>query len=256
MMALSVVTVHLNDFEGLEKTYRSIKKILQSPEIIWIFIDGGSQLITPQQKDVMDRVSNLAALFVSQPDNGIYDAMNKGTRLAQGGYVLYLNAGDELHPDFSSERIEAELGKSRPAMIWGTCFERFADGSLVKVKNRSPRLAWYGIPVNHQNVLFRRDTLGSTPYNETYRYCADYDLISRLLKQDGDVYRTAMPLAIYQRGGLSSINFLETMAEEESLRTLHFGLNRHCSKGISYLKRVNSKLGSIPAVRRLLRKWI
>jgi len=161
-----------------------------------------------------------------------------------------------LHPDFSLDAIEAELGDRNPEMVWGTCFERFPDGSLVKLKNRSPRLAWYGVPVNHQNVLFRRDTLGDSPYDVRYRYCADYDLISRLLNQGIDVHRTSLPIAIFERGGTGSRNFIENMKEEELLRTQHYGVNKYASSGISYLKRLNRQLGSVPAIRRLLRKWV
>lgn len=256
MITLDIITVHLNDFDGLELTFHSLKTALQRPCVSWLLIDGNSTAASPQQQKIIKRVSPHATQYVSEQDTGTYNAMNKGTRLAHGDYVLYLNAGDELHPEFSMEGIEAELEESRPGMVWGTCHERFPDGSLVKMKNRSPRLAWYGIPVNHQNVLFHNDILGSDPYDESYRYCADYDLISRLLNQNVQIHRTAMPIAIFQRGGASAKNFLATMEEEHSLRIEHFGLNRFVSKGISYLKRFNGKLGSIPAIRRILRKWV
>jgi putative colanic acid biosynthesis glycosyltransferase len=256
VIKLDIITVHLDDFENIDRTLRSLEPALMDTAISWLVIDGGSSPDSSQQSKIMGRVTENATQFISESDSGIYNAMNTGTQLARGDYAIYLNAGDELHPEFSLDKITAELNESWPAMIWGTCFERFPDNSVVKVKNRSPKLAWYGIPVNHQNVMFRRDLLGSAPYNEKYRICADYDLICRLLKHDKAVLRTTIPIAIYQRGGLSSINFSETMAEEESLRTLHFGLNTHLSRGITYLKRVNRRLGSIPALRRILRKWV
>ena len=151
--------------------------------------------------------------------------------------------------------LEVELGTDRPEMIWGTCYERFATGTLVRTKTRSPRLAWYGIPVNHQSVLFRRDVLGEKPYSECYTYCADYDLICRLLKR-GSVHRTAMPFVTYERGGVSSRNFKDTMAEEEFLRSEHFGLSPRVSMAITSLKKINAKIGSLPAIRRLMRRWV
>ena len=141
-------------------------------------------------------------------------------------------------------------------MIWGTCHERFPDGTLVRLKTRSPKLAWYGIPVNHQNVLFRRDLLGDGPYDLRYRYHADYDLIGRMLQRGAQVHRSELPIAIFQRGGISSRNFSETMREEEKLRQRHFGVSPVLSRAITLLKKFNRSLGSIPALRRAMRRWV
>lgn len=255
MPILTVVTIHLDEFDELFRTFQSLRSILGTNTVQWIVIDGGSEL-RDVDSEVLEQLKSLADHFISEPDDGIYDAMNKGTRHAKGEYVLYLNAGDELHPKFSLADLGSELEKNRPEMIWGTCFERFQNRTLVKVKNRSPKLAWYGMPVNHQNVLFRLDTLGREPYRVKYRYLADYDLIGRIMKRGGGVFRTPMPIAIFRRGGVSSRNFVETMKEEEVLRCLHFGVNRKMSCGLRYLKQFNSKVGSIPAVRRLMRRWV
>jgi putative colanic acid biosynthesis glycosyltransferase len=255
-MKVSVITVHLNDFSGLLSTLDSVRNALRDENLRWVVVDGDSAFEDPDDQSVFDDIRALGATLKSESDQGIYDAMNKGTAYCDGDYILYLNAGDQLHPDFSRSRLECELGMDKPAMIWGTCYERFPGGELVRLKNRSPGLAWYGTPVNHQNVLFRRDVLGSKPYDTRYQYCADYDLISRILKSGGSVHRTELPIAIFQRGGASAQNFAATMQEEELLRTEHYGLPRVVSKAITALKKANHRVGSKPAVRRLLRKWV
>ena len=255
-MKISILTVHKNDLKALSDTLDSIQSILGNPDIDWIVIDGGTSAADAAQRNVITKVRGLASKFISEPDSGIYDAMNKGTGLAVGEYLLYLNAGDLLHPRFSLQKLKQCLVSSRPGMIWGVCHERYEDGQLVRVTNRSPTLAWYGIPVNHQNVFFRRDLLGACPYNEKLRYCADYDLISRLLKQGAEVHRTEMPFVIFQRGGSSAQNFRETMQEEELLRTMHFGVNPVFSRMITHFKLLNSKAGQFPVLRRLMRKWV
>ncbi|NNJ65925.1 MAG: glycosyltransferase [Xanthomonadales bacterium] len=255
-MILSVVTVHLDDFAGLSATRASLRRHLSDPAVHWIVIDGDSSPGRAEDSESLRGAREAADEYVSEPDAGIYDAMNKGTRLARGDYVLYLNAGDELHERFSLEGLAAELGDDRPGMIWGTCHERYPDGRRVRVKNRSPWLAWYGIPVNHQNVLFRRDLLGDAPYRLEYRYNADYDLIGRLLKQGTAVRRTEMPVAVFARGGASARNFSEMLKEEEALRTLHFGVSPALSRGITAFKRLTGRLGRVPAIRRVLRKWV
>jgi len=253
---LSIVTVHLNDLDGLGQTAQSLQSQFEIEDSQWIVIDGGTNSQTPSDSQTFATVDKLASIFVSEADNGIYDAMNKGTRAAAGDYVLFLNAGDELHPGFSWPRLAAQIAEDEPGMVWGTCHERYSDDRLVKVKNRSPGLAWYGIPVNHQNVLFRRDLLGSEPYDGDFIYCADYDLIGRLLGQNCSVHLTDMPVAIFQRGGASAQNFRQTMREEELLRTRHFGVNPVFSRLITRFKTFNHKAGQIPAVRRLMRKWV
>jgi len=255
-MNLDIVSVHLNDFQNLDSTRRSLEKAIPEWGVSWIIVDGGSISKTHCDEEVLRQSDALSTRFLSEPDKGIYDAMNKGTQLLTGDYVLYLNAGDVLNPEFSWPLLEKEINDSRPGMVWGTCHERYSDGRMVKVKNRSPGLAWYGIPVNHQNVLFRRDLLGTGPYDEDLRYCADYELIGRLLKQGSRVHRTEMPIAIFQRGGASARNFRETMREEEMLRTRHFGVNPVLSRLITHVKIFNRKAGQIPAVRRLMRKWV
>lgn len=255
-MKLSVITAHFDDPEGLCRTAHSLTDLLKDDSTQWLLVDGGTEALRNRTTAWAKEVAEAASLCISEPDTGIYNAMNKGTRVCSGDYVLYLNAGDELHPGFSLVRIERELNGSRPEMIWGTCFERFPNGELVKVKNRSPKLAWYGIPVNHQNVLFRKDVLGPAPYNERYRFCADYDLISRILQHGDVVHRTEVPVAIFLRGGTSARSFGQTMREEEVLRCEHYGLSPFASRAISIVKKLNHRAGSVPSLRRLLRKWV
>ena len=85
----------------------------------WVVIDGDSEL-QDGHPEIFQRVNSLATHFISEPDNGIYDAMNKGTRLASGDYVLYLNAGDELHPDFDPEQLSHLFEETSPEMVGGS----------------------------------------------------------------------------------------------------------------------------------------
>lgn len=254
-MNLSIVTVHLEDFSGLKRTMESLKRWKDFEGSQWVVIDGGSK-VAGDNAVLVSEVASLADVYVSEPDEGIYHAMNKGTALAQAEYVLYLNAGDEIHPQFDLTQVTFEMGTEKPAMIWGTCHERFATGAIVRVKNRSPNLAWYGMPVNHQNVMFRRELLGDTPYDLRYRICADYDLVGRLLKKGGSVIRSDVPFVVFHRGGVNEQRLDETLSEEAILRTLHFGVPSVISLGILLLKKANSKLGQSPAFRRILRRWV
>ena len=115
---LSIITIHLNDFPGFERTLKSLGPVLGNAHVEWIVIDGGSNLAKDKTGSFM-LVRSLAAHFISEPDDGIYDAMNKGTQLASGGYVVYLNSGDELHPDFQFNKLAGALDDGAAGMIWG-----------------------------------------------------------------------------------------------------------------------------------------
>ena len=91
-MKLSIITINFNDAKGLEKTIQSV--INQTyKDFEYIVVDGAS---TDGSVDVIKKYSNKLTHWVSEPDTGIYNAMNKGTRMASGEYCLYLNSGDFL----------------------------------------------------------------------------------------------------------------------------------------------------------------
>ena len=172
-MQFSIVTIHLNDFDGLEKTSRSLKRILGQPNVEWVLVDGGSDCTSTSQRRILDTAFAMADHHVSGRDNGIYDAMNKGTRLTSGQYVLYLNAGDELHEDFEPEPVVAALEGSQPAMLMGRCVVRYTNGQEVELKTRSSAWTWYGMPASHPAILFKRQLLGEAPYDTSFRIASE-----------------------------------------------------------------------------------
>ena len=143
-MKLSIITIHLNDINGLEAKLESLRLLLGIPEIEWIVVDGGS-VQAPSCLGVIEAVKGLANQFISEPDEGIYDAMNKGTRCASGEYVLFLNAGDELHVDFDILSFSELVSVTNAEMILGRCQERYENGKVIDVKTRSLSWVWYGI---------------------------------------------------------------------------------------------------------------
>lgn len=256
MKPLSIVTVHLNDFKGLEKTFQSLAPLLNEPGMEWIVIDGASKCHNEDDNRIVQRVGTAADHFVSEPDKGIYDAMNKGTRFATGDYVLYLNAGDRLHPEFHLENLLSDNQQQRPAMIWGTCYEQYPNGDLVRIKTRPAAFAWYGLPVNHQNILFRRDLLGFAPYSLKYRFNADYDLLSRILAEGGEAVVSSSPISIFLRGGLNTANYQECLKEEAQLRTMHYHVPRFISWLTCQFKIINFRISGLSSLRKMWRRWI
>lgn len=252
---LSVVTIHLNDFEGLGRTLRSLEPHLAAGGLDWVVVDGESDRGTAEQAEVLDAARNSAAAFVSEPDAGIYHAMNKGTRMAQGGFVLYLNAGDELQPGFEFGRFLA-AARGEPGMIWGNCTERYQGGQLVPIKTRSARWAWYGMPACHPAIFFNRRILGPEPYDTGFSIAADYDLVCRLLKSGSEVVMLDHPVSVFHRGGVSDARSRLTRSEENQVRMKYFSVPGPVGAALRTFKAMNRQLSKIAWFRRLWRSRV
>ncbi len=254
-MKLSIITVHLNDIPGCKTTLASLRQHLPDERIEWIVIDGKSEL-HGLDVGVFEEIASLADHFVSEPDNGIYDAMNKGTRLATGKYVLFLNAGDELHPDFTLQHLNRLVDASTPAMVWGHCLVHYRNGSIIQIKTRTPAWAWYGMPACHQSMFFRRDVLGDNPYDTRYRIAADYDLVCRLIRKEEQVVQLDSLVSIFHRGGLSDVSRVASLNEENEIRLKYFRLPAVAGGAVKKFKSLNAQISRLAWLRRLWRRWI
>ena len=98
-MFLSVITVAFRNYEGVVKTWRSLRNLARDPSLTfeWIVVDGGSNDGTAEFLEKLNGEFNLR--YISEKDKGIYDAMNKGINMAQGRYAIFLNSGDIFHED-------------------------------------------------------------------------------------------------------------------------------------------------------------
>lgn len=255
-MNISIITVHMDDFDGLERTFQSLKSLLTRSWVRWVVIDGGSRVSTDDHKACLENIRSAAAFFSSEPDSGIYDAMNKGSREANGDYVLYLNAGDELHPDFDPGVLSNLVADTRPDMIWGHCQQRYQNGNIIQIKTRSPAWAWYGMPVYHPAIFFRREALGDSPYDTRYRIAADYDLVCRLLSNGATVKQLDSPVCIFHRGGVSDVCSDKSLNEENKVRLTYYRIPAIAGGAVKSFKRLNSRLANIPWFRSIWRRWI
>ncbi|MEG1186998.1 MAG: glycosyltransferase family 2 protein, partial [Bacteroidales bacterium] len=111
----SIITITYNAEKTLEPTIRSILE-QDYPNIEYIIIDGASKDGTLK---LIDRFRDRIAKVVSEPDKGLYDAMNKGLQHATGDYVWFINAGDALHSPFTVRRITEKIGDTMPDIIYG-----------------------------------------------------------------------------------------------------------------------------------------
>lgn len=162
----SIITVVYKDSIGLEKTIKSFESQHMSRfHLELIVIDGFSEC------GKIDELSKsfLVSKYVSEPDNGIYDAMNKGILLSAGDWIYFLNAGDTLENDNVLLNLFNEIESSADVNMLYGCYR--ADGVLQKQVCTLPFLNAYMI--NHQSMIYHRSLL-EHGYDIRYRFCADY----------------------------------------------------------------------------------
>lgn len=206
----SVVTVTFNHLNGLSKTCES----LQNQTCLnheWIVIDGGSQDGSQEYLDKMN------APYISEQDNGIYDAMNKGIDRCNGDYIIFMNAGDCFADAQILEQVEQTLETTSPDFIYGDALE-YADRKTVYKKSRPHDKINQGMLTHHQAMLYRRDAISTERYDLSYKIAADYDFTLRLLKKTANALYIPTPICVFESGGLSQQHVLQGRQEQFQIR--------------------------------------
>lgn len=180
----SIITVTYNAGAVLEDTIQSV--ITQTyRNVEYIIVDGGSKDHT---LDIINRYREHIHTLVSEPDKGLYDAMNKGIRLATGDYLCFLNAGDELHEDDTLQlMVHSITGTELPDVLYGETAIVDEEGHFLRMRRLSAPedLNWKsfkdGMLVCHQAFFPRREL--AEPYDLRYRFSADFDWCIRIMKK-------------------------------------------------------------------------
>ncbi len=219
---LSVITVVYNNVRDIERTMLSVLNQTQ-PHIEYIIIDGGS---TDGTLDVIRKYENRLGIFISEPDAGIYHAMNKGLSLATGNYVLFMNSGDEIYKENTVARI---FSTSADADIYYGETEMFSQEwqSQGKRRHQSPeKFTWksfrFGMNISHQAIYVKRSL--AQPFNTNYALSADIDWIIRAAKRARKIVNTRMYVAKYLVGGMSKAKHSQSLTERFKIFTEHYGL--------------------------------
>jgi putative colanic acid biosynthesis glycosyltransferase len=198
----SIVTVVLNNKEGLERTAQSI--VMQRDAAFeWIVIDGGS---TDGTLDVISSYGGFISYWQSQEDNGIFDAMNEGLSRATADYILFLNSGDRFASDDSLKIVAQSVAQlaRMPAMILAGAFYEYPHGHrMIQQPRKVEGYIQHSNPVSHQATFLSRRLHQQIPYDTSYRIASDYDLICRVFLRDGSCSYVNNVLVVAQRGGSS-----------------------------------------------------
>lgn len=204
-MKISIITVSYNSAETIRDTIESV--IAQNySDIEYILIDGASKDNT---LDIIKEYSDKIAIFVSEPDKGIYDAMNKGIKMATGDVVGILNSDDVFYDRNSVNRVAEGFVSGVDAVYADLMYVNRSDlnkpSRLYSSKNFSFARVRFGIMLPHPTFYVRRNLFDKFGFYKTnYRVAADFELIARFLVNKVNAVRIPVCLVKMREGGVSS----------------------------------------------------
>ena len=232
---ISIITVVFNAKNDLEKTIKSIQK--QSfKDFEYIVVDGGSKDGT---LDIINQYNQHITTWISEPDRGLYDAMNKGILLSKGKFLWFINAGDEIYEATTLENLFAIDGFSSD-IYYGETALIDENGNILGTRSKMStrklpeKLNWKslqrGMVVQHQSFIVSKEK--SVLYNLNYKVSADIDWVIICLKNSTKIthanlilskFLTTMTLGI-PGGGFSSKNHTLALKERFEIFNIHYGI--------------------------------
>ena len=222
-MILSVITINRNNAAGLEKTMQSVLSQTRS-DYEYVVVDGAS---TDGSVAVIDRLApafGARLKWISEPDQGIYNAMNKGIRMAAGEYIQILNSGDSLvSPDVADKMYAALEKEGHPSILYGNMLKDFPDGHVHRDKGFAGEditlLGMYIGTLNHSPAYIRRSLFDKYgPYDESLKIDSDWKwyLQAIIFGEEKPVYAD-IDVTLFDMTGISETNTALTKAERKQV---------------------------------------
>ncbi len=218
---ISLITVVFNGENHIARTIESVTG--QSyKQLEYIIIDGKS---TDKTLEVVARHKGVDRM-ISEPDNGLYDAMNKGLKLATGDYVWFLNSGDQVYRNDTVERMVAGLTGLPDIIYGGTMIIDEQQNEIGDRRLKPPEeLNWLsfrqGMVVCHQSIIVKREI--APEFNLQYRLSADIEWAIRATKGAARIHNSELILSRFLEGGLTRHNIKAGLKERFRIMTRFYG---------------------------------
>lgn len=242
MITFSIVTITYNAADVFKPTADSV--MMQSyPHVEHIIVDGASKdntvrLAEEYRKASDDDDNGHEIVIISEPDKGLYDAMNKGIGVATGDYICFMNAGDRFPSDDTLEIMarEAELESDglKPAVLFGDTDIVDGNGNFLFHRRLSPpeNLTWKsfrnGMLVCHQAFYARTDIAKRIPYDMRFRYSADVDWCIKVMKEAEKeqllIKNVHAVIAHYMQEGQTTVHHRASLMERFRVMCRHYGI--------------------------------
>lgn len=218
---VTVVTVVYNAREDMEKTLRSV--LGQTYENLeYIVVDGGS---TDGTTDVIKKYENRIHRWISEPDKGPYDAMNKGIELARGEWINFMNAGDRFYDDDVIRDVFSDFPRDAD-FIYGNHYYRISEQKTVlreagefreiweKMKASEFSIPWLQSIPCHQTFFSKTRLMKETKFNLRYKMAADYNFLFYSFNKKRRFFHTGKVIAVYSKGGMTSKHHIRCLREQ------------------------------------------
>lgn len=221
----SIITVTYNAQAVLEDTIQSVVSQTYH-HVEYIIVDGASKDNTLA---IIDRYKERITTVVSEPDKGLYDAMNKAMKLATGDYLCFLNAGDSFHEDNTLlQMVHSINSKELPDILYGETALVNNEHHFLRMRRlATPEvLTWKsfkeGMLVCHQ-AFFAKTSLAE-PYDLQYRFSADFDWCIHVMKKARTLHNTHLTVIDYLEEGMTTQNRKASLRERFCIMARHYGL--------------------------------
>lgn len=232
-LRISIITVTYNAARPLQRTLDSVARQTYQ-QLEHLIIDGASKDDTVTVAERYQASAPYSVIITSEPDKGLYDAMNKGLRQATGDYIVFLNAGDALHaPDTLATVVAKAQNSKLPAIVYGDTAVTDANGQFLRLRRHRPPkvLTWKsfkkGMLVCHQAFYVRLDIAREFPYDLQYRHSADVDWCIRIMKEASHrglaLVNADAVLADFEEGGDSTQHHRDSLKERYQVMATHYG---------------------------------
>lgn len=240
-LKITVATVTYNAATLINKTIASVEA-QDYPFVEHVIVDGNSTDNTLEEIHHYQERNSIASVpheinCISEPDKGLYDAMNKAIDMATGRYIVFLNAGDVFHETTTLSKIAGaaeRYGKSLPAVVYGNTDIVDAEGNFIRHRRLTPpeHLSWRafrsGMLVCHQAFFARTDLARKFHYDLRYRFSADFDWCIRIMheakRRKQALCNAHIIVADYLNEGTTTRNHQASLRERFTIMRRHYGI--------------------------------
>lgn len=218
MIKLSIITVVYNNVNCITDTIVNVLKVKEYyKDVEYIIVDGGSNDGTV---DIIKKYQDKISLWISEPDKGIYDAMNKGIDLARGEWLIFMNSGDSFYGNeegflnkifFNSQSI-----KDYDIIYGNTLTKNEQKIITIPLKKINPNF-FFSNTICHQSVFFNKKVFRDVGYYSLdYKIISDRDLLFKVIKSKGNFFHLDNIISVWDEEGFSKDN-ISLLKNEENL---------------------------------------
>lgn len=209
-MKISVVTVCYNSVDTIEETMLSVLNQTY-PDVEYIIIDGGS---TDGSVDIIKKYADRLSYWVSEPDKGIYDAMNKGIAVATGDYINFMNSGDRFYNERVIDSIFSITKYDNEGIIYGDAVYQYHNHFVYRKPLDIAELPKHNC-LFHQSMFTKTSLLKKTPYDISFKIAGDYNFSLLQYKNGIQFCYVPIPFAFFEGASGVSSNLIAIKMDED-----------------------------------------